>query len=362
MPWTIRNAISSPYARRVIVGLHVLFLVALYFHQGIHSDKEALKYLGCAGDILQGDFTDLFGTYLKYSGYVLFLVPFVAIGVPPLAVLVQMILGILAALALANMVERASGSKVSGTIAMALLLFCYPVQVWTLALYTESFFTSMTLLFLDRATRRDVPTYAIILLGVITILSRPVGMLFVGPVMIHKFFYRFRTIAFWHLRWPIYVLLLLVAINIPGIPRPQLEPIVDAHVIAGVTEGPGAMDGFSGSSIISAQRSLLDRLTFQEWIGLMGRRAFSLLNPFRSYYSRTHNLLAGTVILLYPFALLGIFRWCRDEVGELLLVPLMLNIALVGLTHDEWSGRFLAPLLPLVIALAVMGAVRKTGS
>jgi hypothetical protein len=33
---------------------------------------------------------------------------------------------------------------------------------------------------------------------------------------------------------------------------------------------------------------------------------------------------------------------------------LLLHTLLVGLTHDEWSGRFVVPLLPWVILLALL--------
>jgi len=67
MPLPFPAALGSSRARWVIVGLHLLFLLGIFLHQGIHSDKEALKYLGCAQDVLHGDFTDLLGNYLKYG-------------------------------------------------------------------------------------------------------------------------------------------------------------------------------------------------------------------------------------------------------------------------------------------------------
>lgn len=360
MHWMVRKALNAFRSRRTIIALHLLWLFALYVHQGILSDKEALKYLGCAGDVIQGDLTDLLGNYLKYSGYVLFLVPFVALGVPPLAVLVQVVLGILSARALAGMVERTTGKPAHGTLAMAIFLFCYPVQVWTLALYTESFYTSMALLFLDRVTRQRVPVGQTILLGALTLITRPVGMFVVGPVLIMNRFAGLPNVMARKLRWPLYACVLLLAIGLPGIPRPQLEPIVDAHIIAGVPEGPSVMEGFHGSSIGAAQWSLMERMGFSEWTGLFLRRVASLLTPVRPYYSMLHNLLAGPVVLLYPFAVLGFARWGRIRMGEILSVVLTLNVFLVGLTHDEWSGRFLAPLLPLIIAMAVMGLTKPT--
>ena len=133
---------SPAFIRGSIIGLHLIFLAVIFLQQGILSDKEALKYLGCAEQVLNGDPSDLLGNYLKYGAYVLFLLPFIALGIPWLSVIAQIVLGILAASALGRIAERITGHSVAGHLAMAMLLLCYPVQQWTLALYTESFFTS----------------------------------------------------------------------------------------------------------------------------------------------------------------------------------------------------------------------------
>lgn len=357
MPLPYPAALGSSRARWVIVGLHLLFLLGIFLHQGIHSDKEALKYLGCAQDVLHGDFNDLLGNYLKYGAYVLFLLPFVALGVPELAVLVQIALGILAALALGRVVLRITGNAAAGNTAMALLLLCYPVHQWTLALYTESFFTSLSILFVERFTREQRSDAWTVLLALLTVFARPVGMLFVGPALIWKF--SGPTAPRWlqRLRWPGYAAVLLLAISLPGIRAPQLEPIVDAHVIAGIPEDPGALAEFHGSSILAAQLFLLDRHGAGDWLWLTARRMASLYTLPRGYFSTAHNLLVGIWMLLYPLAIIGLWRGRKQPVVQLIAAMLLLHTLLLGLTHDEWSGRFVVPLLGWVLVLGVVGGI-----
>ena len=359
----ITEWLASETAPRVFVGLHLLLLAALYMQHGIADDKEALKYLGCAQGILQGDLSDLLGNYLKYGAYVLFLLPFVAIGLPHLAVLVQVLLGLLAARALGRLVERISTNKSAGHLAMGLLLLCAPVQSWTLALYTEAFFTSMALLFVERITRPQRPDAWTIALALLTVFARPVGMLFVGPALLWK---AAQHPAFARLKpWlPLgHAGVLLLAISLPGIRAPQLEPIVEAHIVAGFPRDTGAMAHFSGSSILAAQRFLLERHGTAEWALLFVCRAASLPNLTRPYYSTAHNLLNGTWMLLYPLALLGLWRWRGHPTVRLVAAMLILHVLLVGLTHDEWSGRFMVPLLPWVVGLASLSAAgRSSGS
>ncbi len=65
---------------RWMIAAHLLFLFGIYHTQGIVLDKEDLKYSGGASDLLHGDLTDLMGRYKLFSAYILFLVPFTALG------------------------------------------------------------------------------------------------------------------------------------------------------------------------------------------------------------------------------------------------------------------------------------------
>lgn len=309
---------------------------------------------------MHGEFSDLLGNYLKYGAYVIFLIPFVAVGIPWLAILAQIVLGIFAARALGRMAERITRRAATGYVAMAMLLLCYPVQQWTLALYTESFFTSISILFVERSTRAERPDAGTIAMALITVFARPVGMLFVGPALLWKLA-QDPTLSRWKPWLPVgYAAILFLAISIPGIRAPQLEPIVDAHIIAGIPRDPGAMAQFHGSSILSAQIFLVQRHRLAEWSMLILRRAASLFTLTRPYYSTTHNLLNGIWMLLYPFALWGLWRWRRHRTVQLIALMLLLHTLLVGLTHDEWSGRFVVPLLGWVMVLGVVGAGVRT--
>lgn len=351
---------SPAIIRWGIIALHLLLLAIIFAQQGILSDKEALKYLGCAEQVLHGEFSDLLGNYLKYGAYVIFLLPFVAVGMPWLAVLAQIAMGILAARALGRMAERITGRSAAGHLAMAMLLLCYPVQQWNLAFYTESFFTSMSILFVERITRAERPDASTFALALITVFARPVGMLFVGPALLWKIgqsptLHRLRP-------WLSvgYAAILLLAISLPGIRAPQLEPIVDAHIIAGIPQDTGAMAQFEGSSILAAQLFLLERHGVAEWSMLFLRRTASLFTLARPYYSNTHNILNGAWMLLYPFALWGLWRYRTHRTVQLIAVMLLLHTLLVGLTHDEWNGRFMVPLLGWVMVLGVGGLGLRT--
>lgn len=345
--------------RWIILGAHFLFLIGIYLHQGILTDKEAVKYLGCAAEVLHGDFHDLTGNYLKYGAYILFLLPFVAVGLPSLAVVAHIALGIAAAFALSRIVQRVTGSKGLGSMAMAILLICYPVQVWTLALYTESFFTSMGILFVVRFTRDKQLDPWTIFLALLTLFARPIGMLFVGPAFIWKWTNTLPSRTRIAARSIGYAMVFSAAVFLPGIERAQLAPIVEAHVIAGIPEDPRAMEDFTGNSIADAQVFLLQHHGVIGWLDLAVRRMGSLFTLHRPYYSMGHNLAAGIYYILYPLALIGLWRWRKESFVGLIVAVLLLNTLLIGLTHDEWSGRFLVPLLPWLIVLSALSLDKR---
>ena len=334
-----------------------MLLGALFFHQGIHADKEALKYIGCAEAVLQGDLTDLTGNYLKYAGYVAFLLPFVAIGEPLLAVLAQVVLGIIAARALGRLTARISGSASLGDLSMALFLLCPLIQTWTLALYTEHFFLCLSVLFLEQIERTTWNHPNTVVMGLFVLTTRPVGVLFVVPALLWKWSASRPTVIRNSFLVIGTAMLLAGALSIPRIARPQLEPIASGQVVAGV--GGTDATGFDGRTILDAQRFLLGRTSLGEWSMITLQRMASLFTLTRPYFSTEHNAVNGLFYALYPLALVGLWRSRHDDRIHLLIVVLLLNAFLAGLTHDEWSGRFIVPLIPHLIVLACSAFARR---
>ncbi len=337
------------------MAIFMVMLVVLACTNGIRTDKEALKYISCAEQLVQGDVHDLFGNYAKYGSYVLFIAPFIAVGFPLIAVFAQLLLAVFAAYALGRIAERITGSSVAADLAFVFALLCIPLQQWVLALYTESFFASISVVFLERISRdgrADLFTWT---LALIVLFARPVGSLFVGPAVIWKLV----GTGFVHvptcLRNVGYGMTLLLAISIPGIRRDQLAPIVEAHVICGYPERPDAMRDFEGSTVLAAQYHLYVHNGISYTVGLFARRVASLFTLPREYFSRTLNVFLFGHYVLFLLAAFGWWRWRRHGVSGLLVAIFLLNVLLVGLTHDEWSERFLVPLWPIVLLFAASG-------
>jgi len=59
--------------------------------------------------------------------------------------------------------------------------------------------------------------------------------------------------------------------------------------------------------------------------------------------------------VLFALALVGWWRSRAHPITGLLAAILLLNTALIGFTYDEWNGRFLVPLWPVLLAWSVIG-------
>lgn len=344
----VGNARVVPAVLAALLACCVVWAVA-----GGHAlyDKEAEKYIGCAAQVLRGDMHDLLGNYLRSASYILFLVPFIAIKAPWAAIAAQAALSVAAAFAAGRLAVLVSGRAMAGTCTAAFMLCCVPLQQWVPALYTESFFTSMSLLFWHRLATHGASDRPAWLLAAVVLFARPVGFCFVVSPLLGALLHRAWPIRSIHLLAAAMVLVLVAAVSLPGIPMAQLRPIAEGDVICGAPTLPGMAAQLRGSSILAAQQVLFSHDPAMA-IGLFARRVLSLFTLTRSHFSDLHNVFNAAY---YPLLVLAAWGWWRARAVFVVRtwgVAIIAYVVLIGLTHDEWSGRFFVPLWPVVCVLA----------
>lgn len=344
-----------------ILAAHALLLFTIWWLQGILTDKEAMKYISCARDVLAGDLGgDLVHRYRMYATYILFLVPFTAIGIPSLAVPVQIGLGIGAAFMLRRCVLRLNGTTTQADLVFALFLLAYPLQIWTLALYSESFFVNLSILFLGAALRTDRSLLWLLPIAVLLIFARPVGILFVAPVLawrVLKNSGRLRIIGIWAMSMAV----MLAILFLPILPLDQLRVVVEGHAIGGIPKFPDAGTRFHGSTLASAQVQFIREHGLSTWAGLVLQRMAWFFSLWRPYFSNFHNAVSAPLVLLYPLALLTVVQRRKSSFVQVITASVLLNALVVCFTYAEWNGRFLMPLLPMIMLLAVFSVPSKNG-
>ncbi|MCI1751328.1 MAG: hypothetical protein LKM36_00240 [Flavobacteriales bacterium] len=336
-----------------IMAAHALLLLSIWWQHGVLMDKEALKYTGSAEQILQGDFSGLVH-YRLYSAFVLFLVPFLALGSPGAAVAAQVALGLAAAFALRRIVLALNGSTWQADIVFAAFLLLYPIQTWTLALYSESFFVSISVLFLAEALRPKIFWWRFIALAIVVLFARPVGVFFVAPLLAWAVSVQL-GLKGGRLIWAAGFGVLLCVLFLPVLDPVLLGVVVEGHAIGGFPKYPGAGESFGRFSLASAELQLIADHGLGAWCVLVFKRIGWLLFAGRPYFSVLHNALMAPVALIYPFAMAALYRQWRNPAIQAMATMLLLNIAIVAFTFAEWNGRFLVPMLPVLIVLAALG-------
>lgn len=352
----ITNFLGSRGFVAVAVVAHFLFLFWLYRTQGIITDLEAEKYIGAAADLLRGDSHDLLHRYPGYGMYVLFLVPFTLLGDVRLAIVAQVMLGLWASWALRTLVLRLTGSKAWAQLGGALLLLSYVVQSWTLTLFSEPFISALGIVLIERATRpgERVPWLAIALMPVV-LFARPIGILFVAPVAAYLLL-RHRTLPGWVL--PVgAIALFILQLFIPMDRETVIVPIVQGEVVYGFPQWPGAAEKFDGRTIAAAQLELIHQHGIWVATKLAVQKALTFFHLTRPFFSTAHNVALVLHYPVYLFAAIGLFK-PRGAEQNIALSVLALHVAVFALTYLEWHGRFMAPVWPLLLMLAMVGGQR----
>jgi hypothetical protein len=88
-------------------------------------------------------------------------------------------------------------------------------------------------------------------------------------------------------------------------------------------------------------------------------RLLSLFTFLRPHYSTAHNLLLAPWALLPLLAALGLWMHRRSGWAQAIAAVVVVYALLVMLTCDEWSGRFLVPLVGPLLLPAALAIARR---
>jgi hypothetical protein len=182
---------------------------------------------------------------------------------------------------------------------------------------------------------------ATLFLALLVLFSRPTGVLFVLPVLVWWLSSQIPGSAITVRAGGVLALLIAMAFT-PVLNREQLDVVVGSPVICGFPEHPEAVDLFQGNTLAAAQGHVIAEHGLMYWAGLVTRRSVSLLVPYRSYFSPVHNGLGLLLVLLYPLALIGLWRTWKEPMVQVITVVLVLNILLVAL-QQKAPRLFTAP-------------------
>ena len=179
----------------IIIAVHAVLITILFFKSGIRIDGEAQKYISAAKLISeQSDFSGL-SRHSFYSSYILLLAFLFKVGLEFNGIIIfQLLLNLLCAYFVFALLIRLTMRIQIGYYGSLFFLLCLPIQQWVLALYTESFFICLLVIFSFLLTGKQTATKVIVLtiIGLLLAFCRPIGIFiaiggfFVGTQLVSK--------------------------------------------------------------------------------------------------------------------------------------------------------------------------------
>jgi len=323
---------------------------------------EAIKYTHSAKKIIGGDYSVLNSDMTPFLSYIFFLIPFTLAGNVKYAIAAQVLLSFSAAICLKNICEKWFTERIIGLIVFCIFLFNFFIQYWTISLFAESFFLSISTFLIYAVLTRKRSTFNILLilgLALIVTFSRPQGILFVIPSLLYYFDTHFNLKIKWsHLLLFIFILFVFVySFNREVSCEYVYLPVADCSIICGFPQK--TFLGFypDKCTIASAHQYLINTYGLQQEFYLFIQKTVSLFTFTRSYYSISHNILVGLNYLLLICCLSPLFKRPSGFSTELLFLSriILLNICLIGLTYDDWHGRYLSIMMSVLILLSAFG-------
>jgi hypothetical protein len=330
-----------------------------FFTAGVRQSVDTPFYLENATLLKQGILPEDRGFW--YLGYSLFLtVIFFFGGTLKTVVAIQILLSCLSAFCIYLSAKKINQSNLAAILSMLLYLVWIPIHEWDTFIYTESLFTSFCILSFTALlfSRKQWHFVLIALLFLFTFFIRPAGFSLV--VSLTAYFIVGIPRKWFSFIIPFAGILTLVVILIGNEMFHSYDPI-PAYASAEIIYPKITLDVTAPADLIIPETGTpLQKVFF-----------FALHNPFyflklfiikvalfygnvKPYYSLIHNLVI--VLFLYPiyyFALKGLQRTEEFRKEKFFMVSLILaNGLIVGLTTENWDGRFLVPSLPFIFILA----------
>ncbi len=349
-------------------GLAVLVLAWLCIHtyllmrMGIVISGDGHKYYDQALVFMEsGGFSE--NRFWLYSFYIFCRAIFIKLGIGQWGMYAfQLLLNGLAIVGFYFLVNKLTNIK-SAYWATLLLVVCYPFQYWTVHLITESLFFSLIIFFTGFVfiTRLKITFHWLIaaLLLSMLVFTRPSGLYFL-LALIPVFFVLplLRQHAWASILLSSGMLVLVFTIagwssrNTPALDF--LKPFAENHVLCylPVKTGPQPAKQEAGS----VWHFIIQHPVQSLW--LMAKRFATYWGLVRAHYSWSHN--AMLILFFYPLYLFAFFGirplFFKNRVFTTFALSLFMVFTLsVMLTCDDWSNRFLLPLVPFIIIFAVTG-------
>lgn len=358
------------FNKAIIVSLIIYLVISfLFLHKwGINTQGEALKYIDEANALLHhqplrnGVFSIPYLLYpLILSFFIKFSVSFFLVGV------IQIVASATAAIFVYKAIYSTLNNTKAAFISFVAYLLCYPVQKWNFFLYTESLHTSFLVICICSFTifisEKNRKFFFCGLITLITVLfTRPVGIVCMAVLLLVAivWLYNNKKYLAGHILVVAAIIGLVALLNSPAVNYINPDSIRRMEIICQVPEitYSSTYQEFNREGLGKAFYVIKNEIGVGNFLLNGCKKLGAFFGLYRPYYSWKNNLFLMLFYVFYPFALVGIFKKQPQGFYYLKLFSILyiaVTAILIFFTCDEWSNRFIAPVFPFVLILAVAG-------
>jgi hypothetical protein len=328
--------------------------ILVYVQFGIKSSWDSTYYIEIATKLEHGMFPS--GRELYYASYALVLASLHAFSLPYETAIIVQLMASFACLVCVYRLGSHLWSENAGLLAGILYVVWFKIHQWNFFLYTESLYTSFSVilfwwLFCKTENKKYWPAFAALL--AFTFFLRPNSVCLLGGLVVY----------YWpqikQYKWIVATLLL---ISIAG-----LNYMIKSYDLMGSYQKteiiyPSISLGMALPNQLQVPNTrlpLLDLLLFAFYqpvyfLKLFGIKIFLFYSNAKPYFSHFHNTLIICYLTpLYAAFLVSLTRFTQKRELRALASMVFFQGIVVGLTSENWDGRFLIPVLPFVFLVAV---------
>ncbi|WP_422360855.1 hypothetical protein [Reichenbachiella sp.] len=359
------NQLNWGGQRYVMFGLVCLWATIQYIAYkkfGILYSVDSELYLLDAQSILRGEFPS--GRSIMYVSYSMLLavVQGVELNIVWIVTL-QLAASLLAMVAIFRLASSLFKSDHAGSCAALLYVLWVKVHQWNFIIYTDSLFTSFSIisfvLFYFSTSKKNYFLASIVFLFAVFIRPNGIG-LFIAMIgfLITKLPKGLNEVSRKSVLFGTSIALLLL---INQLLEPHVGSFINSYAQAEIIYPNRRLFFLPPETLYTPDQrlpALMQLIQFAFYNPIYFAKLFSLksilfLANIKPYFSWIHNMVI--VLYLYPiyyFSFLGI-RQIKDK-GIIVFVSFFIGLQtlVVGLTSENWDGRFVLPVLPLVFVLA----------
>lgn len=376
-PWSLLS--SSRFQILILLALLCVVNGYLLYSHGIKVVADTERYLEYANNLRSGFYFDPHNFW--YIGYSLFIL--ILGGNTTAVICVQIVLSFAAALSLYYTAVLIWKSNTSGFIAALLFVAFIDITSWNTYVLAESLFVSFTcfsLLILARLMSGTRPTWLIVLAVFViafTFFIKPTGIAMLVACIAVIAWNGIRSMQNKLVRVTVVLIAFCVVVLLANrMLRTYL--IIDNYksgeVVYGVTIVDPQQYSVNGLIVTPPDHLYVPsddtppvlkiiEVAFHHpvyWSQLFLTKAFYLLVHIRPFWSMGHNVFSVLVLLpVYFFCVGGLIRNKLQTVFIFAITFLLVHILAVCLTSEDWDGRFLMPLLPVVFLLAGSSIIKR---